>query len=131
MERTQVEHIFYFILAFLISFISRYWLYKRSKKPSKKGKNKNNSNNLAIEMKYLMSKFDLDKEKLNTLKIAKYISLLDGIIIALAATLVLIVTEDMVLIFTIGVVLIFLLIYVLYEILGRILIKKGYRKNGL
>ncbi len=127
-----MEHIVYFILAFIISAFGRFYLYKKSKKEPKKTKKKTNAKeNLAIEMKYLIAKFGLSKEKVDCLKIAKIVSLLDAFIIAIVCTFVTFVTEDMILIFLLGIVLIFTFIYGSYEILGRILKKKGYDKNGL
>lgn len=127
-----MEHIVYFILAFLLAYLGRYALYKKSKKTSKKVKKaKKQKDNMAIEMKYLVHKFELDPAKLDTKKIAQLISSIDAFIIAVTFTFVLLVTEDMILIFILGVLFIFVLIYGLYEILGRILLKKGYGKNGL
>lgn len=122
-----MEHVVYFIVSFAISYFGRCFLYKKSKKTSKR-KNKKNRSNLAIEFKYLSSKFALDREKLDTLKMARIVSLLDAVIISVTFTVVSFIT-DMWLVFILGIVIVFGLIFGLYEVLGSVLKRKGFEKK--
>lgn len=116
----------------MISTTCRYLLYKKSKKASKKPtKKRKKDNSLAVELKYLCLKFKLDKERIDTKAINRIASVLDGLIISLSFTLANLFTRNMIFSFLIGFVAIFVLIYGFYEILGIILVKKGYEKNGL
>lgn len=94
----------------------------RSKKKEKK------KDNTSIEIKYLSSKFSLDRDSLNTKKMNYLISAIDASIIAIAFTLVSFI-DDMIVTFTVGIITVFVLIYVSYEILGKILKKKGIEKK--
>lgn len=122
-----MEHVVYFIVSFALSYFGRCFLYKKSKKTSKR-KNKKNRSDLAIEFKYLSSKFALDREKLDTLKMARIVSLLDAIIISVTFTVVSFIT-DMWLVFVLGIVIVFGLIFGLYEVLGSVLKRKGFEKK--
>lgn len=83
---------------------------------------------MSIEIKYLSSKFSLDRDSLNTEKMNYLISAVDASIIATAFTLVSFI-DDMVVTFIVGIITVFVLIYVSYEILGKILKKKGIEKK--
>lgn len=83
---------------------------------------------MSIEIKYLSSKFSLDRDSLNTEKMNYLISAVDALIIATAFTFVSFI-DDMVVTFTVGIITVFVLIYVSYEILGKILKKKGIEKK--
>lgn len=126
-----MEQLILFIFTFLLTFIGRIALYLLSKRNKKKGKKKKDKSGLAVEMKYLSMKFKLDNDLVDKRSIATLISCMDALIIASTFAIVITITDNMVLELILGLALIFGLIYGLYEILGRILLKKGYGKNGL
>lgn len=126
-----MEQLILFIFTFILAFIGRLLLYLISKRAKKKGRKKKDKSGLAIEMKYLSMKFKLDNEKVDKKSIATLISCMDALIIAATFAIVITVSDSIVLELLLGLALIFGLIYGLYEILGRILLKKGYGKNGL
>lgn len=111
-------------IVFVLCFIVRLVLYVISKKKKKK----KNQNGIATEMKYLIAKFNLDKGKVDRVSIASIISLLDAIIISATLTLVISVTDIIILELLIGLVVVIILIYIVFEIMGKILVKRGYGK---
>lgn len=124
-----MEHIIYFLISFVITYFGRSYLFKRNNKVSKRSnKKEKKKDNMSIEIKYLSSKFSLDRDSLNTEKMNYLISAVDALIIATAFTFVSFI-DDMVVTFTVGIITVFVLIYVSYEILGKILKKKGIEKK--
>lgn len=97
----------------------------------RKKKEKQNKNGIAVEMKYLKNKFSLDEKKIDRRSLAAVISLLDSLIISSTLIIVISLTDNMILEMLLGLVIVIFLIYVSYEILGRILKKKGFEKNEL
>lgn len=79
------------------------------------------------EMNYLISKFKLDKKKINYKKEIIYISLINSFIISSVGTFVTCLDIAIFLQLALGFVLLFALIYALYEIYGRHLVKKTRR----
>lgn len=124
-----MEHVIYFLISFVITYFGRLYLFKRNNKVSKRSnKKEKKKDNMSIEIKYLSSKFSLDRDSLNTEKMNYLISAVDASIIATAFTLVSFI-DDMVVTFIVGIITVFVLIYVSYEILGKILKKKGIEKK--
>ena len=124
-----MEHVIYFLISFVITYFGRLYLFKRNNKVSKRSnKKEKKKDNMSIEIKYLSSKFSLDRDSLNTEKMNYLISAIDASIIATAFTLVSFI-DDMVVTFIVGIITVFVLIYVSYEILGKILKKKGIKKK--
>lgn len=124
-----MEHVIYFLISFVITYFGRLYLFKRNNKVSKRSnKKEKKKDNMSIEIKYLSSKFSLDRDSLNTEKMNYLISAIDASIIATAFTLVSFI-DDMVVTFIVGIITVFVLIYVSYEILGKILKKKGIEKK--
>lgn len=124
-----MEHAIYFLISFVITYFGRLYLFRRSNKVSNRSKKKEKKkDNTSIEIKYLSSKFSLDRDSLNTKKMNYLISAIDASIIAIAFTLVSFI-DDMIVTFTVGIITVFVLIYVSYEILGKILKKKGIEKK--
>lgn len=124
-----MEHVIYFLISFVITYFGRLYLFKRNNKVSKRSnKKEKKKDNMSIEIKYLSSKFSLDRDSLNTEKMNYLISAVDASIIATAFTLVSFI-DDMVVTFIVGIITVFVLIYVSYEILGKILKKKGIKKK--
>ena len=115
------------IFTFTVTFILRLVLFMITKK--KKSKKDKKDKNETVEKQYLINKFSLDKKKLNTNSINIVISLMDAFIISITLLLSISITDKYILQLLIGLVVVFVLIYVCNEILGSILIKKGYKKD--
>ena len=94
-------------------------------------KKKKNKTGIAVEMRYLMTKFKLSEKKVDRKSLAAIISFIDAVIISTTLIIVVSVTENMVLEMLLGLIIVIVLIYVSYEILGRILIRKGFDKDEL
>ena len=110
-------YVLIFVIVFLITFIMD--LFKIKKKKTK---------NIG-ELQYLINKFNLSPTKLRYKRVCFVISLLNSIIITAVTYVISMIKVPMALQFLIGFILLFALIYSLYEIYGRILVKKGYEKN--
>jgi hypothetical protein len=95
----------------------------------RKLKNKKKKNNEIMEVNYLVGKFKLDKKKLFNKKVTLICSLINAFIISSVVTIISNIKLKMMWQLLIGFVLLFGLIYSLYEIYGRILVKKGKYKN--
>ncbi len=84
------------------------------------------------EIKYLVKRFDLKKNKLNYKRMLFTLALIKALIIAFVATLLCMLPVDkwvdMMLGFMVAFVVLMLLIYALYEIYGRYLKRKEDRK---
>lgn len=126
-----MEQLILFLLAFSFSFVGRISLYIFSERRVKKKKSKLNHSGLAIEIKYLVKKFGLDKNRIDNKKIVYLISVLDALIIAITFVVITVITDNLLLELFLGIILVTVLIYCLYEIVGRILNQKGNGKNGL
>ena len=117
-----------FILIYLIYY---YGILKRKYKKylsKKKTKKKSDLMN-QMEISYLVSKFNLDVNKINFLILIRIIALIDAFIISFTSSFVYYLPfKGIIWKFLIGFVMLFILIYALYEILGRILVKKGWIK---
>ena len=120
-----------FGLLFIIIFIVDYFFIKRKylKRLYDKRKKKRKKNNELMEISYLVSKFNLDKDKLNLKKLLILVSMINAFIISFVSVVVMLIRINIILQLFIGFVLLMALIYALYEILGRHLVKKGYGKN--
>ncbi len=119
------------IISFIIIFIIDYLininkLNLLNNKSNKKKKRKKKKEDEFIEIKYLILK--LKKEKLLTKRIITIISLMNSFIISLVAFTIFLIPYKIMWQLLIGFVLLVGLIYSLYNILGKILIKKGYNK---
>ena len=123
MTKTQF-YIGLFILIFIFIFLIDY-IINRSHY-SKRKKNKKSKNKDIMEISYLVEKFNLDKKKLPINKLL----LLNALIISITSLTVILCNTFLILQLVIGFVLLLGLIYAIYEITGRILVKRGYSKNG-
>jgi len=118
-----------FVIIFLVDFLVIKRGYLKKTNGSKKGrKSKKKKNNELTEISYLISKFNLDKEKLPLNKVLIVISLINALIISFVAIMVIVINIHIILQLIIGFILLIALIYALYEILGRYLVKKGFGK---
>ncbi len=124
-----MEELILFTFAFLFCFIGRFSLYLFSKRKKKK-KNKN-KNGIAVEMKYLSNKFNLDAKRIDNKAFAALLSFLDSLIIAGTLSLVVWITDNLILELLLGLTVLIALIYLVNEIVGRILVKRGYGKDEL
>lgn len=106
---------FLFILLIYICFINR-----RRKNVKTEGS--------FTEPSYLINRFKLDTKKFSYKKIMWITTFLNAFIIAFTAAVV-IVVDNLILQLVLGFGILLVLIFVLYEITGRILVKKGYAKN--
>lgn len=113
----------------LIVFLVDYYLINkrkltliRNKGLNKKGKQK--KVNSIGEMDYLVSKFKLNKKKLNEDSMILWISLINSFIISIVSSVLMLMPFKLMWLMLIAFVLLFCLIYSLYEIYGRHLKKK-------
>ena len=111
-----LEMAIYFTASYILSFIV-YVLFINSKK---------RKNELA-EIKYIIEKFKLDRDKLNTKKLKWILSFINPFIISITF-MIIINIESYILGIMIGFVVMMILVYSVYEIIGRCL-KRGERKN--
>ena len=119
----MLEAVVFEIIAFIVYY---YFILKRKYKAFKKGKNKKIYE--QMEVSYLVSRFKIDRKKIN-LNLLRIIGIINAFIISFTGTfLYYIPVERIMWKFLIGFVIIFLLIYALYEILGKVLVKKGWKK---
>lgn len=110
------------IIVFIGVFIINYLLFfKRNKKKIKKLSN-------SIGFSYIIPKFKLDIKKMNLEYVFILISLINSFIISSVFIITYIIPWNIGFKMLLGFVLLFSLIYALYEILGRHLVKKGWKK---
>lgn len=112
------------LVVFFIVLISRFSIYfinKKSKKKHKLGS--------YIDIMYLVKKFNLDNKKMNTSLISFIVSFIDAFIISITLWISVNITDSIILELLIGLVIVLSLIYIINEILGRILLKRGYEKK--
>lgn len=128
-EGDLMENVVLFIFSFVFIFLGRLTIYMISR--LRKKKMKKDHSGISVELKYLITKFNISKEKIDKTSFAALISFLDAIIISMTLIITTIITDNMVLEFVLGLILVIGFIYVVYEILGKILIKKGFSKDEL
>ena len=123
--------IYAFLILFIIIFTVDYLFIKRRylKRLNGKKKRKKKDNEL-MELSYLIVKFKLDKSKLPLNKLLVIISLINAFIISIVSVTVLLLDTYTIVRLLVGFVLLMGLIYSLYEILGRILERRGFSKYG-
>lgn len=128
MGETLIWGLFVFIVVFFINFL---WIFKRGYENIKKQKSKKKNKKLEefVGLSYLIPKFKLDINKMDLNYVFFMVSLIDAFIISFVFVVITIIPWDMGFSMLLGFVLLFGLIYALYEILGRVLVKKGWSKN--
>jgi hypothetical protein len=122
-ERMLMNNLILGCITFAVVFLFRLLFYFIGNKKSK------NKGGIWKEMQYLIVKFKLDEKKVNKKSIAAIISILDAFIISLTLCLVIIITDNVPLELILGLVFVIVLIYLVYEIFGRILVRKGYGRK--
>ncbi len=118
--------LFVFIAVFLVNFL---WIFKRGNIKKQKKKKKNKKLEDFVGLSYLIPKFKLDINKMNLNYVFFMVSLINAFIISFVFMVVTIIPWNVGFSMLLGFVLLFGLIYALYEIYGRILVKKGWSKN--
>ena len=119
-----LELLLFFLIAYIFIFVIDYFFI------CKKGK-KRKSFRITSEGNYLIRRFNLDETKINIKQLDFHISLINGFIISFVSVTISIFNNSILLEFLIGFVLLFLLIYAIYEIYGRILVKKWGKEDGI
>ena len=122
------------VILFLLSFVFIFLLYqiiiigpaKRSKSLKTRGKRKDKN---PIEVKYLISKYKLDMEKVNYNQLLQIVAITSSFDIALIGSLIMAV-EDFFLSVVVGIVAIVILIMGSYHLVYLFYKKKGMVKNG-
>jgi len=116
-----MNYLLYFGVIFLIIFLFYFLVLNRMKLK------KQNYNKIG-EINYLIKKFNLDSHKINYRLVANIVALINAFIIAFVCVVISLIDIAFIWQMLIGFVLLFSLIYALYEIFGRILVKKGWGK---
>ena len=120
------------VALFIIVFIINYFLilkrgYKNIQKAKKKKRNKKIEDFVGFSI--LIPKFNLDVNKMNLNYVFVLSSLINAFIIALVFVIIYSIPWDLPFQILLAFVLLFGLIYALYELLGRHLVKKGWKKD--
>lgn len=120
------------IVLFVVIFLVNYFLilkrgYKNIQKVKKKKKTKKLEDFIGFSL--IVPKFKLDVNKMNLNYVFILSSLINSFIISFVFVIIYSVPWDLPFQILLGFVLLFGLIYALYELLGRHLVKKGWKKN--
>jgi len=136
-------YLIFFVVLYVVVFLVDYFFVNKrkynllfKKKDTKKVKNKKkakktpNKKDIQFgEINYLVGKFKLDKKKIDYKSCILWISIINAFIISFVSTVISAIPAHIIWQLAVGFVLIFALIYSLYELYGRILVKKGWGKN--
>ena len=117
------------IITFIVVLIVDYYFVlipKYNIIQGKKTKRKSN-NNTIMEVQFLVSKFKLNDSKIDYKYLLKRIAFLNALIISFTSTIIMYIPLKMMWQLLIGFVIVFGLIYALYELLGRHLVRKGWK----
>lgn len=114
-----VHDLIFFVLVYLLVFNIYYFILCRKKKVIK----------ITNEMDYLITRFKLNKKKINLKRLSLGVSLINAFIIAFVSFIMINIELMMILRLMIGFVILFILIYAIYEIYGRYLYKKWGMKK--
>ena len=122
MNKVLVNVLFFLILMLIVFIVDYLFVMKRKLKGKKK-------NNEIMEVNYLVAKFKLDRNNIYLKPMCLWCSLINGFIISLTVTVISNIKLKMMWQLLIGFVLLFGLIYSIYEIYGRHLVRKGWKKK--
>ena len=114
-----------FILDYYLILLPKYNLIMGNTKPKRKKKTKKV---VISEVQFLQTRFKLNANKMDIKYMIRWIAFLNAFIIAFTSTIITFIPWDLAWQLLIGFVLLFALIYALYEIFGRVLVKKGWDK---
>ncbi len=129
-----MNELVFFLFSFLFCFIGRLLLYLTSKLNTKKSKKKNlkvKNSGISMEIRFLSTKFKLSEKRLDKKIFATLFSFLDALIISGTLLVVTRITKNMVLQMVLAFIFLLIFIYLVYGIIGNILILKGYDKDEL
>lgn len=122
MKEKIIINTIYFLASYLIIFLVYVFIINRKKKTYADAKK-------MTDVTYLTTKFKLDKRKTDYNTLKWYINFINPLIIS--TTFVVISNiKSFTMSLLVGFVVMLVLIYSLYEIIGRILKKKEFDKNG-
>jgi len=116
-------------IAFVVISTFIYCFYNHKLKGGNSKKKRKKDAKEIMEIRYLVLTYKLKKEKLLTRKIILLISLIDAFIITGTFLIIILIPYPIIWQLMIGFVLLLGLIYAIYNIFGRILVKKGYDKE--
>ncbi len=117
MKEKIILNLIYFIVSFTIVFLIYVLFVNRKRKVYKEGKKANDIN-------YIVNKFNLDMRRVNYTKLKWTLSIVNSLIISI--TFVVVTNIDSLTFgLLVGFVVMLMLIYSSYEIIGRILKKRG------
>ena len=118
------------IITFVLVLVVDYFfiLMPKYKVISGKKTKKKNKNYAIMEVQFLTTRFKLDENKIDYKFLLKIIAFLNALIISFTSTIIMYIPLKMTRQLLIGFVIVFSLIYALYELLGRYLVKKGWKK---
>lgn len=102
-------------------------MYLINKKRIKNNKNLK-KDLMPLEVKYLKRKFKINPKKIDKKSFMLLFSMLDGIIIGVTGVCVVNICDVIILQMLLGLILVLALIFIFYEIVGRILVRKGDKK---
>ena len=129
----DLENVFWWgIGVFIVVFLVNYFLiynygYNSIKKQKKKKRQKKIEEYIGFS--YIIPKFNLDINKMNLNISFLLLSLINAFIIGLVFVIIYLIPWSLSFRMLLGFVLLFGLIYSLYEILGKIFVKKGWKKD--
>lgn len=124
LEAALILFLIILVIVFLLDYVFVKKKYLKRLNVKKKNKKKNNE---LTEIAYLVGKFKLNKKELPMNKLLLGISFINGFIISFVAIVVLLINIHIIFQLIIGFILLLALIYSLYELIGRYLVKAGYR----
>lgn len=124
----NIEDLYAFIFALIACSTGRFIIYLLNKKRSKKRRRKKDL--LPIEIKFLKSRFKIDEQRIDKKSYMLLFSIIDGLIVGLTSICVMKLSDFIYLQMFLGLIIILILIFVIYEIIGRIITRKG-EKNEL
>ena len=112
-----MKYLIFFVFAFLLVFLTYVLIINRKRKEYTAGKK-------FTEVNYIVNKFKLDMRKVKYKKLLWITTIANSFIVAATSTLVINV-DGFVWQLLVGFVILLLLTFVIYEIIGRILKRKG------
>ncbi len=118
----MLYNLIFFLILFVIAWII-FSLINRAKI------NTNKKYQMA-EVKYLISRFTIDKKKIDYKKLIRLINIANAFIISFVCTIISVLPLKFLWQMLIGFVLLFVLMFLCYELLGIYAVKKGWKKNG-
>lgn len=120
------------ISTFFVIYILDYFLILLPKYNIISGKSKqkkrNNKKVVISEVQFLQTRFKLKQDRMDIKYMIRWIAFLNAFIIAFTSTVITYIPWDMAWQLLVGFVLLFGLIYALYELFGRLLVKKGWNE---